>query len=58
MRHAFLDMNVSYMSIKFYCWGLSIEKDVLAEKIKVKNSVFISQLLSLTKDIILPIINK
>ena len=51
-------MNVSYMSIKFYCWGLSIEKDVLAEKIKVKNSVFISQLLPLTKDIFLPIINK
>ena len=38
-RHASLDWNVYFMSVKLYHWEMSIKRDVLAQQIQV----FISQ---------------
>ena len=57
MRHAFLDMNVCYMYLNFRCWGFDIKWGVLAQKIKVKKSVFNSHFSEFTNVILLLIIN-
>ena len=53
LRHTSLDWNVFFMSVKFYYWEMSIKRDVLAQKTKVKKSVFISQFFQFTGDLLL-----
>ena len=40
MRHGSLHIHFVYKYVKLYVYGMNIKRDILVQKVKVKNSYF------------------
>ena len=40
LGHISLHMNIFYKCMKFYDWEMNIQRDILVQELKVKNSIF------------------